>query len=215
MKNTVVVFARAPVLGTVKSRLARALGHETALKLYRAMAERTVDALSENDVPWRLCVACTPDDRVAEVQEWFGSVDKVFAQGEGDLGERMKRAVKWALREPDAKVLLVGTDCPALDAERVHNALRALERYDAVLGPARDGGYWLIGMKRLLEVFDGVDWGSSRVTEQTRTALRRAGATWKELGEERDIDTVDDLEAVAKERGWEKTVCLALRSRGR
>lgn len=196
MTASVLLFARAPALGRVKTRLAAGLGDVAALEVYRWLGARAARALMPPDRGWSLRVVYTPDDAADAVRAWLGEVDALVAQGDGDLGQRLSRAARRRFDAGDAEVLLVGTDCPALDAERVALAIDALARSDAVLGPARDGGYWLLGLRRWLPVFEGIAWGTETVADETRAALREAGATWEELAVEADVDTVDDLDAL-------------------
>ncbi len=196
MSDSVLLFARAPELGRVKTRLAAGVGERAALEAYRWLGRRAVEALTPPGRSWSLRVLFTPDDAEDAVRAWLGEVDSLSPQGDGDLGERLSRAARRRFDAGDAKVLLVGTDCPALDAARVRAALDALDRSDAVLGPARDGGYWLLGLRRWLPVFEGVTWGTGAVADETRAALRAAGARWEELPTEADVDTVEDLDAL-------------------
>jgi rSAM/selenodomain-associated transferase 1 len=191
----VIVFARAPVLGQVKTRLARGVGEARALELYRWCGATVMDQL--RDERWQRWVAFTPSDLRDETERWLGPVDRWFAQREGDLGERLTAAVEAAFSEGDGPVLLVGTDCLGVTAERVAEALRALSTHDAVLGPAYDGGYYLLGLTRPLPVFDGVAWSTDAVADETRARLRLAGASWAELPTERDLDEAADLVAIA------------------
>ena len=195
MSPRVIVFARAPVLGQVKTRLARVVGEARALELYRWCGATLMDQL--RDDRWQRWVAFTPSDLRDETERWLGPCHRWIAQRQGDLGERLTAARESAFSEGDGPVLLVGTDCLGVTAERVAEALRALATHDAVLGPAYDGGYYLLGLNRPLPVFDGVAWSTDAVAEETRERLRLAGASWAELPTERDLDEAADLVAIA------------------
>lgn len=191
----VILFARSPVEGRVKTRLARDVGEARALELYRWCGAAIAAQL--RDDRWQCWVAHTPSDQRAETEEWLGPADRWIAQRDGDLGARLAGAVQDAFAEGDGPVLLVGTDCPAVTAERVAEALRELTTHDAVLGPAYDGGYYLLGLRRPLAVFDEVAWSTETVADETRARLRRERATWVELPTERDLDEAGDLVALA------------------
>lgn len=195
MTARVIVFARAPVLGQVKTRLARDVGDARALELYRWSGAAVMAQL--RDASCERWVAYTPADRRAETERWLGPADRWIAQRDGDLGARLAAAVDAAFAEGDGPVLLVGTDCLAVTAERVAEALAALATHDATLGPAYDGGYYLLGLARPLAVFDAVAWSTPAVADDTRARLRLAGATWAELPTGRDLDEAADLVAIA------------------
>lgn len=187
----VLVFLRAPTPGSVKTRLAAALGDAAALAVYRWLAERTLHVLGELPRTWSLHAVVTGD--VGALGEWRGLVDELRAQGEGDLGERMRVAMIDALSEGFTRVVIVGTDCPTLDASTVRAAMEALREVPAVIGPALDGGYYLLGASQALPVFDGVPWSTEVVAAETRARLARAGLPWRELLSAPDIDRAEDL----------------------
>jgi hypothetical protein len=190
----VLVFAKAPQPGRVKTRLAPLLGERGAARLHARLAARAVrTALAARLGPVEL--HCAPHAR----HPFFASLARrqplrLRAQGPGDLGARMHRAFTRCLREADA-VLLIGADCPALRAADLRAAARALKRgADVVLAPAEDGGYALIGLRRARKpLFDGVAWGSARVMRQTRARLRRLRCRWLELRTVWDVDRPEDL----------------------
>lgn len=192
-RPAVIVVARAPERGRVKTRLARDIGPDRALDLYVWSGARVVRAITITPRAWDVHVTFTPADAREAVAAWLPPVDDLFAQPEGDLGERLQHAVTGTFARGHTAVLLVGTDCVAVTAERVREALDALGTHDAVLGAASDGGYYLLGMKRPLDVFHGIAWSTDTVADATRARLRDAGARWAELPVETDMDTADDL----------------------
>lgn len=196
-----LVFARAPVLGTVKTRLAAAVGPARALAVYDRLARDVVRALTPTPRTWDVVVLGTPDDACDTIARWLPAADAVWPQGEGDLGERLASAVARAFAQGYRRVCLLGTDCPAVDADRVRSLFAALDSQDAALAPAEDGGYWALGLARPLPLFDGVAWSTDRVAAQTRDRLHACGATWLEADTARDLDTADDL-AWWIARGW-------------
>jgi len=190
----VVVLARAPLPGRAKTRLMPAVGALGAARVHAQLLVRTVATVSRvADAPVTLRVA------PALGHPLFGQLRRRFgvalrAQCGGDLGRRMHHALAVALRDSDAAVL-VGTDCPGLVADDIRTALAALHAgSDAVLGPALDGGYWLIGLRRpAAGLFQGVDWGSAKVAAQTRRRMRRLGLSCHELSPRADLDHPADL----------------------
>ncbi len=194
----VVVFARAPLPGQVKTRLAATIGPAAACEVYRRLGETVVRALaSAPPRRYELCIAFTPEPEGSLVRAWLPWADAWIPQCAGDLGARLAFEVERAFSDGCDAVVLVGTDCLAVDSERVGAALDALEDRDAVLGPAQDGGYYLLALRRPLAVFEGVPWSTERVADVTRERLRDLGARWRELAIERDVDTAEDLDALA------------------
>jgi rSAM/selenodomain-associated transferase 1 len=189
-----IVFARAPVPGRVKTRLAPLLGAEGAARLHERMVERALrTALAAGCGEVGLyCAPGTDNTFFRSMQSRFGL--HLHPQGRGDVGERMYRAFVRALRRHPYAVL-IGSDCPALRPADLRAALRALRAgADAVLSPAEDGGYPLIGLRRVSRrLFDGVSWGSARVLEQTRRRLARLGWRWTELRTLWDVDRPEDV----------------------
>lgn len=183
-----LVFARAPVPGRVKTRLVPLLGKEGAARLHRQLLKRTLATAMESELEVTLC--CTP----ATGQFKATAKIRLQSQGRGDLGERLYRASARALRS-HRYVIVIGSDCAVLRVADLRAALRALRGgADAVLSPAEDGGYALIGLARARRsLFTGVDWGSNRVLAQTRARLRRLGWRWQELRTLWDVDRPEDV----------------------
>lgn len=167
----VVVFVKAPRLGQVKSRLAAGIGGLPALRFYREITTHTLRAVGR-DARWRTLVAATPL-RALHASFWDPRHQRLD-QGPGDLGRRMARAFR-AL--PPGPAVIVGSDIPELAPRHVAAAFRALGGHDAVFGPARDGGYWLVGLKRTRPLpaglFEGVRWSSLHALADTRAGLPR------------------------------------------
>jgi len=183
----IVIFAKAPVAGRVKTRLIPALGAEGAAALAREMLEGTVAEALATGLPVELCGE--PDS--AEWHEPRPGL-ALTAQGEGGLGERLARAAERVLGEED--VLLVGADCPELDRGRLRGAADALRNHDAVLHPAHDGGYALLGLRRFDgSIFEQIDWSTAAVAEQTMTKIEGLGWSLHVAETLLDIDEPDDL----------------------
>jgi len=189
-----VIFAKAPQPGVAKTRLISALGAVGAAALARAMLEHTLQqALAADLEAVELCMSPAPGDPAWRDVVLPAGV-AYTAQGEGDLGERMDRAMQRALTLHQSPVLLIGTDCPALASEHLREAARQLAQHDAVLLPVADGGYVLIGLQAPCpDVFVHMSWSTSTVAAETLHRLAALGRrVW--LGPLlHDIDEAADL----------------------
>ena len=189
---TLLIFAKAPRPGAVKTRLARTLGNERAAALYRRMGRLVIDRVA--DAPATVTVCYTPDGAEEEVREWLGlGVARHWPQGSGDLGVRMSRMFDRAF-ESSGRAIVIGTDAPAVDEKTIRRALQALDSADVVLGPSRDGGYYLLGLRRPRpELFTGIRWSTGSVMSETVERARASGLDVTFLEVESDIDTAADL----------------------
>lgn len=190
-----LVFVRAPAAGAVKTRLAAAVGAEAALSLYRRLAEHTLReaaALAGEGVEVR--VHHTPADAGDAVRGWLGAGPVYLPQAEGDLGMRMREAFARAFADGARQVVIVGSDLPALSAELLRRAFALLEAHPAVIGPARDGGYYLLGLTGLVDgIFDGIAWSTSEVLAATLARFHAAGVEPAMLEQLADVDEIGDL----------------------
>ena len=198
----IVIFAKAPVPGRVKTRLIPALGAEAAAELAADMLRRTAaEALASGVGAVELCADPDPGDPA-----WIRRIPiglSVTAQGEGELGERLARAAQ-RLIEGGERVLLIGGDCPELDRDRLAAAAGALERHDAVIHPALDGGYALLGLRRFdRSLFDDIAWSTDRVAAETIERIKAlgwallVGETLRDVDEPEDLRALDDLVATS------------------
>lgn len=188
-----VVFARAPVPGAVKTRLVPLLGAEGAAALHVRLVKRTLDTAGGAFFA-RTELHCAPDGADPFFRFCAGHYGAtVLAQGEGDLGARMHAAFEHALAD-SARVLLIGSDCPALTARHLGQADQALrDGADAVFVPCEDGGYALIGLRRTdRRLFDDIAWGGAAVMAETRRRLSCLGWQWCELETLWDVDRPED-----------------------
>ena len=195
MGNSVVliIFAKAPVPGEVKTRLLPALDAEHAAMLHAALTERALaTALGSDADAIELC--CAPDDNHSFFQSCAEDFEiDLSLQGDGDLGARMLRVLDRALEE-FAQAIIIGADCAVLTAKHFNTAAAALVNHDIVLNPAEDGGYVLIGAARThADMFNGIDWGTNTVLEQQRRNLAACGLNWQELDTLWDVDRPEDL----------------------
>ena len=189
-----VVFARAPRYGTVKRRLARDIGPLGALRFHREATGALLRRLGR-DPRWTCRLAVTPDAWAQRPGGLWPPCTALLAQGGGDLGRRMGRVL---VSLPPGPVVIVGSDIPGIRAGHVAAAFAALGAHDWVLGPAADGGYWLIGARRrphLRLPFAGVPWGSDRALAETLAGL--GGAKVALLETLADVDSAEDLRRLA------------------
>lgn len=189
-ERVLIVFARAPEPGRVKTRLAPLLGERGAARLHAQLVERTLRTAlaAEFGRVVLYCASGMQGPYFRKIQKRFGV--RLRAQGRGNLGVRMYRALR---RHPGA--VLIGSDCPALRPADLRAAARALQAgAAAVFSPAEDGGYALIGVRRASRrLFNGIAWGSSRVLAQTRGRMRRLKWRWRELRTVWDVDRPEDV----------------------
>jgi uncharacterized protein len=202
------VFLRAPQLGRVKTRLARAVGDDEALAIYRRLVQRTVRVAQEcgAQVLFFYAVDDAHEDHWdrARVKNWLegegnGKTVEVVAQVTGDLGEKMRSAVELMISEKKAeRVILIGTDAWHLTSAHVREAFSALQDHELVFGPARDGGYYLLGLTKLMpEVFSGIPWSTDQTLavtlDRAQQAERRVAPLLERLI---DVDEIADWQAV-------------------
>ncbi|GAB6044044.1 TIGR04282 family arsenosugar biosynthesis glycosyltransferase [Endothiovibrio diazotrophicus] len=195
------VFAKAPEVGTVKTRLIPLLGAEGAAALHRQLVEHTLGWITAAALaPVELWCAPSPDHPFFAECRVRSGVELQRQQG-GDLGERMAFSLHHALAR-HRQAVLVGTDCPRMDRDHLARALRALGRADGVVGPAEDGGYVLIGLRRPAPgLFREVPWGSDRVLAVTRRRAAELAIALEELAPLPDLDRPEDLMRIARRDG--------------
>jgi rSAM/selenodomain-associated transferase 1 len=190
--SALLIFVRAPELGRVKTRLAAELGAPLALAIHRYLGCRLADEVRRLQ-HHRVIVHYTGNDGASSVAAWLGNDLPLRPQVDGNLGERMAVAIGATLAEGASRVVIVGTDCPSLDSAAIEAAFRALGRADVVLGPATDGGYYLIGMSRLYpSLFENIPWSSPETLRVTVERARELELSVAMLEERRDVDTADD-----------------------
>lgn len=189
----IVIFAKAPVPGQVKTRLIPALGAAGAARLaYRMLLDTVGEAVAARLAIPELCTDPHPLE-----PEWApflpGEQLRFTAQGEGDLGERLARAAKRTILVGE-HVLLIGTDCPALDRHRLREAALALQDHDAMIHPTEDGGYALLGLRKFdPSLFENIAWSTADVAATTIARIRALGWTLHVGATLRDVDVPADL----------------------
>ena len=167
MNRHLVVMTKAPRIGRVKTRLGRDIGYIKAWRFYRQMLYGVVGPLIR-DRRWKTSLAVTPDRALRKDRIWPIQSPRL-TQGHGDLGRRMGRVMAVM---PPGPVVIIGSDIPGIQPNHIRDAFRVLGAYDAVLGPAEDGGYWLIGLRRrpaLKDIFGGVRWSTAYALADTRS----------------------------------------------
>lgn len=199
MRRTLVLFVRAPLLGSGKRRLAHEIGDVAAVQFERAMIALLLRRLAK-DRRWRLRMAVTPRKACRRARHWCSGVEAV-GQGAGDLGIRMRRAIETC---PAGPVVLVGADIPALDARHVATAFRLLGSRDLVFGPAEDGGFWLVGARHpqwMPALFERVRWSGPDALADTLAGLpRRIKVGYADSLE--DVDGGDAYRRLRPSRGF-------------
>jgi rSAM/selenodomain-associated transferase 1 len=186
-----IIFVKAPRAGYVKTRLAEAIGPQPACDAYLALVGILVGNL--RTLP-NVQVRYSPDDALLEVPQWVQPTWTSAPQGPGDLSQRLLSAFRDAFKVDVERVLVIGSDSPEITGEDIESGWRALERHDVVLGPAEDGGYWLIGLRREQPtLFENISWSSASVFEETVARAKAGNLSIHLLRRLADIDTVDDL----------------------
>jgi len=193
--NALAVMAKAPVPGSVKTRMVPPLTQEQAAALYRAILRDQLEHLTRL-AAIDLYVAFTPDDAAALMKSVVPAAFECFPQRGDDLGERMHEVFAELWRRGHRNLVLIGSDLPVVPLICFRDAFKVLERKDRrlVFGPSEDGGYYLVGMNQPTpEIFDGMTWSHDRVLAQTTEKLTRLGIAVKLLPSWFDIDTIEDL----------------------
>jgi hypothetical protein len=201
-KEALIIFVRQPVAGCVKTRLAADIGPEAALFVYRELLAHTRSVCTQLAVDKYLFYVNT----IADQDDWDDTYHKQIQQG-NDLGERMQHAFSQVFGMGYERVCIIGSDCLELSADNVKEGYSLLQDNDFVIGPAKDGGYYLLGMRhRLKPVFDAINWSTSNVFQQTVEKINLLQNSLALLPVLADIDVVGDLpqamlEALAKRGG--------------
>ena len=199
----VVVMARYPTMGQTKTRLARTLGDNNTLHLYRAFLTDLIQhhasqaytlcwTYTPNDVDYQTLIEMLAHTASASVQHM-----RYFSQQGADLAERLHYAFHWTHDQGYQHTFVIGSDSPQIRPETIAHARAALDEADVVLGPSDDGGYYLIGMKRPYDVFSNIPMSTSRVTEMTIQAAQRQGLRVQTIETLFDVDEMPDLQRLA------------------
>jgi uncharacterized protein len=199
-KRCILLFVKLPEKGRVKSRLALHIGEDVALRLYENMVLDVINMLKRGRFPFRICF--TPPDARDQMTGWLGQEYDYLPQTGGHLGDRMEKAFACVFSGEVEKALLIGSDIPGLTTDLIDEAFTALLTSDAVIGPADDGGYYLMGFRKNTftpGIFHDIAWSTSAVFRETLEKLREASVTLHILPEMTDIDTLEDLRTLVSQ----------------
>ena len=200
-KNLIIIFAKYPSEGKVKTRLAAFLGAKYAVKLYKSFTEAVVKGAK--DTKEHIRIEYAPKGKEKAFKEWLGE-NLVFRKQDGeDIGKKMYNAFVSAFNDGFLKVILIGTDIPEINSNLLKKAFYALRKNDAVIGPAEDGGYYLIGFNKgrlLKEAFIGIPWSSKEVFKKTLAAFKKRNYSVGTVEKKTDIDTFEDLQKIRKRK---------------
>ena len=192
----IIIFQKTPELGKVKTRLAKTIGEAKALEAYQLLLQHTHEqvALVEADVFVYF---------EKEIDPGFIQNNRYAAvlQSKGDLGQKMKTALEEVLAQGYQKAIVIGSDCPGLDAEVLEQAIHYLSSNDLVIGPAKDGGYYLIGMRQMYgALFENMPWSTSEVFSKTLAEAKKLVLDIAVLRELTDVDVYEDLDKDLKRK---------------
>lgn len=193
--NWLVVMSKAPRMGNVKTRLAKDIGVGEALRFYKTNTNELLRKVGR-EPRWRTVIAAAPDSAAPDTGFWPEEMPRM-PQGQGDLGQRMDRVMKTM---PPGPVVLIGCDIPGVTDARIAAAFMALGNHDAVFGPAEDGGYWLVGLKRfphVRSIFGNVRWSTEHALADTRANLNGARVAL--------LDTLPDIDTGADYERWKQS----------
>jgi uncharacterized protein len=190
MKKTLLIFAKNLIHGEVKTRLASTVGHDKAMTVYEQLIAHTIETTKHLPVDKTVFYS----KRIELEDAWDNKIYEKNIQTGNDLGDKMKNAFATVFGNRNKKLVIIGTDCPDLNASVIMNAYVYLEDHDIVIGPASDGGYYLLGMKKLHpRLFEKIDWSTGKVLAQTLKICESSNLSTFLLPELSDIDDENDL----------------------
>ncbi|MGH7889035.1 MAG: TIGR04282 family arsenosugar biosynthesis glycosyltransferase [Thermodesulfobacteriota bacterium] len=188
-----LIFVKYPEPGKVKTRLAEDIGKEKAAEIYSWMAETVIRNASKSK-DYKTTIFFDPPEREIDVENWLNGSVRLLPQEGKSLGERMSNAFREVFSHGAGKTIIIGTDCVEISDEIISQAFDVLDLVDVVLGPAEDGGYYLLGLKKPApKIFDDIDWSTELVLNQTLRKIEEQGLRFVLLKKLRDIDTVNEL----------------------
>ena len=190
LETKLIIFVKAPRLGNVKTRLAESIGEHAACAAYQTLVARLVKNLDRlPGVELRF----SPDDAAEEIRPWLRHDWLLSPQGPGDLGKKLNRAFQESFAAGATRVVLIGSDCPAIVAADIEMAWATLATHDVVLGPAADGGYWLIALRQPQpNLFESIPWSTEKAFETTMARAHEAGLSLHCLRTLSDVDLIED-----------------------
>jgi rSAM/selenodomain-associated transferase 1 len=190
MKQAVLIFAKNLIHGEVKTRLAETIGNDRAFSVYKELLQHTKDITKNIDADKTIFYS----NNIDEKDIWKHETYKKQMQKGNDLGERMLNAFEHAFKNGYEEVVIIGTDCFELTSSIINDAFTFLKKHDIVIGPAKDGGYYLLGMKKLYpELFQNIYWSTENVLIQTIAVCSKGSLTYHLLQQLSDVDEEKDL----------------------
>ena len=197
LKPAIIVFQKNPVLGKVKTRIAQQLGNEKALEIYRVLIQKTHEQLAQL-TDWDVFLYYSDFLEAVDWKPKEGKISYRLQKGE-DLGEKMRIAFEEVFQKGYQKVIIIGTDCPEITANILIDAAIELNNHDVVFGPAMDGGYYLLGMKKIHDrLFQNIPWSTDSVLEISIQYLKEKKIPYQTISALTDIDTAEDWEQYKK-----------------
>ena len=194
-----IIFVKAPRPGTVKTRLAREIGEAAACAAYCRMVNDLRSNLARLEP---VEIRFTPDDARKDVVQWLRPGWRLAPQGVGELGTRLQAAFAQAFASGSKRVVVIGSDCPTVTASDIELGWNELQEHDMVIGPAQDGGYWLIGLRSARpRLFQEINWSTSTVLVETLKRAEAAGLKVKLMRQRSDIDSPTDWKEFLREAG--------------
>ena len=191
---SLIIFARHPKNGRVKTRLAKTLGAEKATEFYRLCAEHLFQETEKLPLEIKRYIYFDGIENEYSVKTWAGADFNYAVQADGSLGRRLENAFSIQFSQGAGKVLIVASDVPDISSSIMVEAFRSLDNHEIVIGPCHDGGYYMIGMKKLhRDIFKGIPWSTSQVYVHTLTNINKLDISLCQLRYLHDIDTEEDL----------------------
>lgn len=186
----VIIFTKNPVLGECKTRLAATMGDKAALSIYEQLLDYTISFCKKLSFPKKVYYA----SEIPKLDRWSSAGFYKDKQVEGDLGDRMKAAFEKEFQDGAKSVVIIGTDCAQINETDVQEAFKLLFHHDVVIGPADDGGYYLLGMNYFMpSLFENKSWSTEKLMDETKDALHQKEIDYVLLPEKSDIDFETDL----------------------
>ena len=190
-ENLILIFTRNPELGKVKTRLAASIGNQNALDVYKFLLKHTQEIVSKVDATRRILYS----EEIIDNDIWDNKIYQKALQSGTDLGEKMKNAFAEGFKNGYKKIVIIGTDLYNLEASNIEIAFQKLENHDVVIGPAEDGGYYLLGLKHIPEnIFSNKEWSTETVFKDTLNDIVSYKVHLLDI--KNDIDTVDDIKNI-------------------
>jgi hypothetical protein len=188
-ENLLLIFIKNPIAGNVKTRLAKDVGNEKALEYYKKVLKITREESTKIKATKWLCYG----DFINTEDDWSEIIFEKKLQEPGDLGERMLAFFESGFEKGFKRIVIIGSDCPELESSNLEEAFNILEDSDAVIGPANDGGYYLLGLSKNVNLFQNKKWSTESVFEDTLNDFKREKLSFGIMKEKVDLDTIEDL----------------------